>query len=196
MTEGAQVQERTVGTAAAVLGTAFVEDPVWAWVLRGSDRERRLASVFGALAATAQRAPGGQVLVTPGRTAAAVWLPPGHWRTRPVETLRQLPSAGVALRGGVLRALRLQAAVERVHPRESHWYLEALGTVRPGAGAGPEVVRPVLERCDAEGVPAYLESSNPRNWTFYERLGFVRREPAPVPAGCPVVLPMWRDPRT
>ncbi len=183
--------------AGAVLGAAFVEDPVWAWVLRGADRERRLALVFGAFAATAARTQGGLVLVTPERSAAAVWLPPGHWQGGLRETARQLPTAGRALGAGVVRALRLQAVVERLHPREPHWYLEALGALPAarGTGVGPRVVQPVLDRCDDDGVPAYLESSNPRNWTFYRRLGFVSGDPLPVPAGCPVVLPMTRRPR-
>jgi len=44
-------------------------------------------------------------------------------------------------------------------------------------------------------LPAYLESSNPRNLTFYERHGFRRMPLFPLPDGCPVITPMWRDPR-
>ena len=184
-------------TAGDVLGRAFVDDPVWEWVLRGSSREQRLAGVFGAFAGTAGRTPGGRVLVTPERTAAAVWLPPGHWRPSVREQVRTVPGLAGALRGGVLRALRLQAVVERCHPTEPHWYLEALGAVPAarGTSVGPRVVQPVLDACDRDGLPAYLESSNPRNWTFYERLGFVRGEPLPVPAGCPLLVPMRREPR-
>lgn len=186
--------------AGAVLGRAFLEDPVWSWVLRGADRQRRLAAVFGSLAGSVTRTPGGRVLGTADRTVAALWFPPGHWRSSATGTLRQLPASAPALRpGGVLRALRLQAAVERVHAREQepHWYLEALGAVPEarGTGAGPRVVQPVLDACDEAGLAAYLESSNPRNWTFYERLGFVRGAPVPLPAGCPVVVPMRRAPR-
>ena len=39
-------------------------------------------------------------------------------------------------------------------------------------GARDEVLAPVLERCDAEGVPAYLESSKESNVSFYRRHGF------------------------
>ena len=45
---------------------------------------------------------------------------------------------------------------------------------RQGQGLGAMVIAPVLERCDAEGVRAYLDSTNPRNRPFYRRLGFVR----------------------
>ena len=64
-----------------------------------------------------------------------------------------------------------------------------------GTGTGGPLLQPVLDRCDAEGLPAYLESSNPRNWSFYARHGFVGGTPLDLPAGCPVVLPMRRAPR-
>ena len=41
-------------------------------------------------------------------------------------------------------------------PEEPHWWLHAVGT-RPAArhqGLGAAVLQPVLERCDAERVPA------------------------------------------
>ena len=59
--------------------------------------------------------------------------------------------------------------------------LEALG-IRPEAqrrGLGTLLVQPMLDRADSEGVYCYLETSNPANVPFYERLGF--RVTADVP---------------
>lgn len=183
--------------AGGVLGRAFLEDPVFGWLLQGANRQDRLTAVFSAFAATAGRTAGSQVLVTRERTAAALWLPPDRWRGGLRELLRTAPRLAAGLRGGVPRGLRLQAVTERHHPREPHWYLEALGAVPEarGTGVGGRVVQPVLDRCDDERLPAYLESSNPRNWSFYERHGFVRQTPLPVPPGCPMLMPMWREPR-
>ena len=33
-------------------------------------------------------------------------------------------------------------------------------------------MQPVLDLCDRHGLPAYLESSNPRNIPLYQALGF------------------------
>ena len=185
---------RVVG---AVLGPAFRDDPLFGWLLRGRDLERRRAAAFTAFATTAVHTPGARMLMTRERTAAAIWLPPGRWKATLRETLRASPPLAAALRGGTVRGLRLQAAVERRHPREPHWYLEALGAVPQarGTGVGGRVVQPVLDLCDDARLPAYLESSNPRNWSFYERLGFVRGQALPVPPGCPVLMPMRREPR-
>ncbi len=61
-----------------------------------------------------------------------------------------------------------------MHPHEPHWYLATLGTAveQQGKGVGGALLRPVLEHCDAEGLPCYLESSKERNVPFYRRHGF------------------------
>jgi GNAT superfamily N-acetyltransferase len=96
------------------------------------------------------------------------------------------------------RALRTIPIVEKAHPAAPHFHLAVLGTDpdHQGKGLGAAVIAPMLERCDREGVPAYLESSNPRNIPFYARHGFVESDPIPLIDGCPPVTPMWREPRS
>jgi hypothetical protein len=53
----------------------------------------------------------------------------------------------------------------------------------------------VLERCDAEGIPAYLEASRADNARLYECLGFEPREEIEILDGVRV-RPMWREPRS
>jgi ribosomal protein S18 acetylase RimI-like enzyme len=101
-------------------------------------------------------------------------------------TLRRLP--------GIVAGLN---ALERKHPSEPHYYLLALG-VEPdlqGRGLGTKLMAPVLERCDREQVPAYLESSKERNVPLYERNGFKVTEEFVVPNGGPKIWLMWRDPK-
>ena len=87
--------------------------------------------------------------------------------------------------------------MEKIHPTEPHYYLEVLGTKQglQGKGIGSAVMSDVLARCDGEGLPAYLESSNPRNIPFYARHGFEVRDLVPRPEGAPPLTPMWREPR-
>jgi ribosomal protein S18 acetylase RimI-like enzyme len=184
--------------AGAVLGRSFVDDPVFNWLLGGARRlEHRLTLAFTAFAVGAARKPAGRLLVTPERTAASIWLPPGEWRAPASEVLRQAPRLLAAYGAHSPRALNLLSRIEKQHPTEPHWYLEAIGTVPAarGKGIGPTVLVPVLDQCDAERLPAYLESSNPRNISFYERHGFTKLPLFPLPAGCPVITPMWRAPR-
>jgi hypothetical protein len=50
-----------------------------------------------------------------------------------------------------------------------------------------------LARIDAEGAPAYLESSDSANARRYERLGFVRIGEFMPPHEHETISTMWRD---
>lgn len=55
------------------------------------------------------------------------------------------------------------------------WYLSILG-IEPqfqGQGLGITLVKPILDRIDAAGLPSYLETFNPRNKNFYKKLGYL-----------------------
>ena len=63
-----------------------------------------------------------------------------------------------------------------------------------GRGLGRALLQPVLDRADADGVPCYLETAQPTNVTFYERLGFRVLVHVVEPSSG---LPLWtfrRDP--
>jgi ribosomal protein S18 acetylase RimI-like enzyme len=70
-------------------------------------------------------------------------------------------------------------------------------TVEPnaqGRGLGGALMRHAVARCDDEGLPAYLESSNPRNIPLYGRHGFEVMGRIQVGSG-PLVTPMLRHRR-
>jgi hypothetical protein len=50
-----------------------------------------------------------------------------------------------------------------------------------------------LEDKDAEGVPSYLESTNPLNNERYARLGYRQIGEFTTPDGAHPVATMWRD---
>ena len=82
------------------------------------------------------------------------------------------------------------------HPAEPYWYLALIG-VEPnarGKGLGEALMRRAVARCDEEQAPAYLESSNPRNISLYERHGFEVMGEVQVGLA-PLVTPMLRRPR-
>ena len=120
----------------------------------------------------------------------------GASRSATRRAWRPASSASSARRGSV-RLLKLLGAVERAHLREPHYYLFAIGAdpAQQGRGVGAALMAPMLARCDAERVPAYLESSNPANLTFYRRHGFVETCELRF-GGDAVVTPMRRDPPT
>lgn len=130
-----------------------------------------------------------------GGDAVAMWAPPGKWETPLGDIFTQLGPFLGALRWRALHSLRTLTVVEAAHPKEPpHWYLGFLGTVpeRQGQGLGARLLSDRLAEVDRAGLPAYLESSNPRNIPLYRRHGFEVVEELPLPWGCPPVYRMWR----
>jgi ribosomal protein S18 acetylase RimI-like enzyme len=125
--------------------------------------------------------------------AVALWLPPGvdadgdtMWSIiEQTVDPSKLEDAGAVLKG-----------MAGYHPHEPHWYLAMIGTDpnRFGQGLGTALMDHALRQCDADGLPAYLESSNPRNISLYERHGFEAL--GAIQSGTsPTVVPMLRQPR-
>jgi hypothetical protein len=52
----------------------------------------------------------------------------------------------------------------------------------------------VLDRCDDDHIPAYLEANANHNRRLYERLGFETKSRVDLPHG-PPMWGMWREPR-
>jgi GNAT superfamily N-acetyltransferase len=56
---------------------------------------------------------------------------------------------------------------------------------RQGQGVGSAIIREGLALADRESRPCYLETSEPRNLAFYQRLGFVVLQEAILGRGGP-----------
>jgi GNAT superfamily N-acetyltransferase len=156
---------------ATVLAEAFFEDPVFGWLMpEDTTRLARLRRFF-AIELRHLTLPRGRVWTTSDLTGAALSLPPGRWHVPLRATLLEGAVFGVR---HLSKAATLGAAMERRHTRERHYYVRDIG-VHPdmqGKGFGSALLRPTLDRCDREGLPAYLEASSERNAALYERLGF------------------------
>lgn len=124
----------------------------------------------------------------------ALWLPPGvHPDGEALE--REFRNTSEPAHLDDLLATFEQ--MDQWHPEEPHWYLPMVG-VEPnaqGSGVGGALMRQGVARCDQERAVAYLESSNPRNISLYQRHGFEVMGQIQVGAG-PVVTPMLRQPRS
>jgi ribosomal protein S18 acetylase RimI-like enzyme len=184
--------EADAGALAGTLARAFFDDPVIGWALPDEERRMRGAErMFGMQLSRWLRFE--EVHTEEGLRAAALWAPPGEWRWPPLAGLRMLLGAGLP---ALPRMLRGFGRIEHAHPTDPHYYLAVLGTdpSAQGEGLGSAVLGPVLETCDRDGVPAYLESSKERNIAYYGRHGFKVTGEVQLPGG-PAVWPMWREPR-
>ena len=178
------------------LSHAFEDDPIAVFLFPNArTRCGRLASFYRQV--LPMLAGHGAVYTEPELRGAAVWQAPSPPRPGPVGELLGTLAMLLALRTSSLRARQLSRVVARCHPRTPHWYLAILGTnpAEQGRGIGSILMAPVLERCDAEGLPAYLESSKRENIPFYQRHGFSLTGELQIEAG-PTLWPMLRNPRS
>ncbi|MGH2382603.1 MAG: GNAT family N-acetyltransferase [Candidatus Limnocylindria bacterium] len=163
---------------AATLARAFAHDPYYL-LLAGDapERNQRMRDGwsgilrFGSAKLT-------DTYTTDDHAGVALWLPPGHGGPSVIDSLRMMPAIGRLSGWRRLRKVsNLTAELEtrhRHHMPTPHFYLSALGVEpdRQGEGIGTALMKPVLDRCDRDQVPAYLETATARNVLLYERLGF------------------------
>ena len=203
MSEHVQHSVRPAGSGdvdqlSRTLAAAFAEDPVFCHLLppgvrARDDRVRRIFVVDGSRSLAY-----GRLWTSAEGDAAAVWFPPDHWQTTTREDLRETP-AWLRIGGRRMRMfMQLRGALQAHHQElPPHWYLLYIGSrpERQGQGLGGALLQAVLDRCDADRAPAYLEATCERNAALYRRHGFVDHGTLRLPAGCPPMTPMWRHPR-
>ena len=122
---------------------------------------------------------------------------PGQWKLSVGGQLRLLPAMIRIFGRRLPRLLKAIIKLEARHPSEPHYYLPFVG-VEPrwqGRGLGSALLAPILERCDRESLPAFLEASTARNRALYERHGFAVTEEFRLGRSAPRQWRMWREPR-
>lgn len=195
-----QATDEDLHDVTSALASAFAHDPLFQW-MSGVDPdhsiEPKLKILFGAMARVELSTSNHLVFTTGDHAGAAIWKHPNDWKMSTGTMFRVLPAMLRALGTKTPRMIGALNAIEKVHPTEEHYFLEAIGTHEDlqGTGIGSGLIRHMLDRCDTEGLPAYLESSNPRNVPFYARHGFEVTGEIDVGKDAPTVTAMWRTPR-
>lgn len=141
----------------------------------------------------------GLVMVNEPLSACAVWIPPTA-AAPPMPALWQpqqlIWMLGLASPARLLRLHGLFRASVAAQPERPHYYLSflAIDLDAQRRGLGTRLVRSTLERVDRERSGAYLETVDPANIGFYERLGFRLTGGYRLPRGGPWIHQMWREP--
>jgi GNAT superfamily N-acetyltransferase len=185
-------------TVVKAVARAFYDDPVFSFLMPDESRRARQLERGFSLFARRIWLPHDESYTTASAVGGAFWLPPGKWHLSIPRQLMLTPamigSMGLRDLPPLLRTLSL---IESNHPQENHFYLPVIGVAPEwqGKGIGTALLRPILERCDREGLPAYLEASSERNRACYERNGFKVTDELQIPGGGPPLWPMWREHR-
>jgi len=171
---------------------AFAADPVarWCW----PNAHQYLASM-----GSFTRAMGGaafrheRAYCTDDHSGAALWLPPEvHPDGEALDAIFE-KTVDAPLRGDLYTVFKQMGGH---HPEGPHWYLPLIGVdpARQGRGVGDLLMTLALQECDRDHLPAYLESTNPRNISLYRRHGFEALGTIQVGSSPPMV-PMLRAAR-
>lgn len=121
---------------------------------------------------------------------AALWLPPDvHPDDEPLIRLFE-ETAADEIKDDLFSVFEQMGDF---HPDEPHWYLPMIGVeaISQNKGYGSALMRHALIKCDHDNLPAYLESSNPRNISLYQRFGFELLGTIQV-GSSPPIFPMLR----
>ena len=178
--------------AIATITMAFTNDPIARWAFRD-------ANVFLTYFPPLAKAFGGAAFANGTADSidecggVALWLPPGV--ASDDETMGSIAAEAVPA-DEQEEVFGFLDKMGEYHPTEPHWYLPLIGVdvSKRGRGYGSTLLRHALERCDRDGLPAYLEATSPRSKPLYERHGF--EELGMIQEGSsPPLWPMQRAPR-
>lgn len=172
---------------------AFIDDPLYVWLY--PDAAARPMALEATMTLTLDLAESNGVIDhDPEGTAVAVWTEPGRellGDPRPFLDLlaRWAPQRAEAAMAGMI-------ATGRHRPQADVWILHLLAVSpnRQGRGLASQLLQPVLDTAATDDAAVYLETSNPRNVSFYQRFGFALLGEVPVPEGGPLMRPMLRVP--
>ena|SRR5688572_24217451 len=178
MRQVVHLPDSRLSEAAEALSQAFHDDPLQSYTFPDPEQRRRLSPAhFSAILQYGLLA--GQVFTgaEPG-SGAAIWIPPGAVHTPEMAEAAGLTRLAEAIGADAAgRFGRMVDYAEALHHRDMtnpHWYVMVLGVAPAfqGQGYGRALLQPMLDRAELEGVPCYLETTQPKNVSFYRRLGF------------------------
>jgi ribosomal protein S18 acetylase RimI-like enzyme len=175
-TEGVRpLRPGELAAAAGMLARAFDDDPLFRDLL--PDDRRRAEVLRWFLRSSLNECSGvsgGFTLAAGPEVGAMAIVPPGMWPLPLRRTLRAiaLPRFVPTLRL-VRQALHIEARIRAMHPAGPHVYVNLLGVdpTMKGRGHGATLMRHACAIAREAGSGVYLETSNPKNLTFYRRWG-------------------------
>ena len=176
-------------TVIATLVSAFIADPVERWLfaepLQYLTRFATFVAAFGKGGFASET-----VFKLGDFAAVAIWIPPG---AKPDEDAIVAALSESVPREKHADTFSVLEQMDAAHPKDPHWYLPWLGVdaALQGAGLGAALLRHGLARVDADRLPAFLETPNPRTVPLYERHRFVVSSVSHAGA-CPPVTSMRR----
>ncbi|MFU8796912.1 MAG: GNAT family N-acetyltransferase [Dehalococcoidia bacterium] len=177
-----------VKRAAGVLASAFHDYPLLQYSFPDMTERTRMVPYYCQTVLYYGIKYGEVYATSPAMEGVAAWITSDHfpmtfWRILRSVPLSVLTSFG---RGGASRMDYPGGYIDAMHRRYApfrHWFLLQIGVTpqMQGKGYAGKLMRPMLERMDADGLPCYTETMDQKNVTLYEHLGFRVMERLEIP---------------
>ena len=147
----------------------FSADPFVRWICPEAGNYMSFIGAFNAYGGKAVDT--NTAYVVEGFKGTALWLPPNIEADEEAFVKEIEQNVLIEKQESLFKVLE---ELEKYHPEDPCWYLPIIA-VDPhyqNNGIGSLLMKHALEKVDSDGLPAYLESSNPRNMSLYKRYGF------------------------
>lgn len=181
-----------------LLGQAFVDDPLFQYVIPNDGRRSVLVPWF-LKTSLAYAFLYGEAYATEAKDGLVYILPPGENGLKFFGMLRTgMLSAPLKLGSdGTRRFLSMAKFMGQIHKRKQltpHLYVFGMGVApsAQGKGLGTALMQIVLKKMATDNLPCYLETQNARNVAFYRKHGFDVVVEAPMPNGDLRTWGMWK----
>lgn len=194
-----------VARATEVLFRVFRDDPLWDHILPNEQHRDRVLRQLIDVSVRYAHLYGEIHACSPACEGVAAWQPPtsrepgfgGMVRAGAFGMFISLLPSGLKNIRRIMNYLSYTSELHHKAVEGRHWYLDMLGVLpeHQGKGHGSRLLRSVIVRADAEGLPIYLETQNECNVAFYRRFGFAVVTDSPLPDGGPRFWTMLRPPQ-
>ena len=188
--------------AVEVIVAAFFDYPMFDYYF--PDRDRRKPVMTWYLGKVLDCALSyGEVYTTPEISGVIFTLPSGHTKISQWEYIQRgfLPAPFVLGLPDFVRSQKCEAYVadehEKLMQNRDHFYLWGL-VVDPAykrQGVGTALLRPFVEKADAQKLPVYLETHDEKNVNYYQRMDFQLVRTSKIPNSDVPIWCMVREPK-
>ncbi|MFO7772342.1 MAG: GNAT family N-acetyltransferase [Dehalococcoidia bacterium] len=193
-----------VKPASDVLALAFQDYPLLLYAFPDEAERQRMVSYYSQMVLYYGIRYGEVYATSPDFEGVAAWVASDYFPMTFWKIIRSVPMSviGAFSRGagkeGSSRMKHAGKYIDAMHKRHApfkHWFFLIIGVApqSQGKGCASQLIRPMLDRMDEEGLPCYIETMDERNVRLYEHFGFEVMEEFGIPDAHLTTWALLRD---
>ena len=181
------VQEKDLERLAEAAADAYQDYPLHMWFMNGKYDEK-LSKLLMLITLKTMIKDGVIYAESEEMNGFAAWLPSGFTGSKTMPFLLSgglelILHYGLGIVGKLLHYESYAMKLKKEFTGNQDWYLYNLSVKKDAQGKGiaSKLMRPMLEFCKNEKMPAYLETNKASNVKMYQHFGFELKREEPIP---------------